>query len=98
MSGCLRANQPDSAGNGNGGGGDSERGGQPEGQHRTRPAASCTKAWWRSPLALVIVVVVAMVGLNLRWYWAYRRGFPLHIDESVRRGGFGSSFALTSYH
>jgi len=42
--------------------------------------------------------VVAMVGLNLRWYWAYRRGFPLHIDESVRRGGFGSSFALTSYH
>ena len=36
----------------------------------------------RSPLALVIVVVVAMVGLNLWWYWAYRRGFPRQIDES----------------
>ncbi len=26
--------------------------------------------------------MVAMVGLNLWWYWAHRRGFPMHIDES----------------
>ena len=40
MSGCLRANQPDSAGNSDGGGGgDSDRGGRPEGRHRTRKNA-----------------------------------------------------------
>ena len=82
MSGCLRATQPDSAGNGEVGGGDSDHGGRPDGQHRTRPAGSYTKAWWRSPFALVVVVVVAMVGLNLWWYWAYRRGFPTSLDES----------------
>jgi 4-amino-4-deoxy-L-arabinose transferase-like glycosyltransferase len=30
----------------------------------------------------VTFVVVAMAGLNVWWYWARRRGFPLHIDES----------------
>ena len=33
-----------------------------------------------------------MVGLNLWWYWAYRRGFPLQIDES----GY-TAFALAQY-
>jgi 4-amino-4-deoxy-L-arabinose transferase-like glycosyltransferase len=92
MSGCLRANEPDSADNGGVGDGDPDRGDQPEGQHPNRPAASCTKAWWRSPLALVIVAVVAMLGLNLWWYGAYRRGFPLHIDES----GY-TAFALAQF-
>jgi 4-amino-4-deoxy-L-arabinose transferase-like glycosyltransferase len=51
------------------------------GRRHTRPAAG-PKAWRRSPLLLVVAVVVAMVALNVWWYWTYRRGFPLHVDES----------------
>jgi hypothetical protein len=42
----------------------------------------------RAPLA-VAALAVAIVALDLWWYWSHRRGFPLFLDES----GY-TSFAL----
>jgi hypothetical protein len=81
VSGNLRANQPVASSDEVGCCGcDLQQRG--DGHHRRLPVISVGEPWRWSPFALVLVVVVAMVALNLWWWLSYRRGFPLHIDES----------------
>ncbi|HEV2993942.1 MAG TPA: hypothetical protein VG012_05970, partial [Acidimicrobiia bacterium] len=34
------------------------------------------------PVVLLGAGTLALIGLNLWWYWTYRRGFPLQLDEA----------------